>query len=257
MRPLAIQVKPAGTTEGIRANVQAALARALPELVPGLVGHDGTMVCVGSGPSLPGFVEEIRAERERGRPIFAVKGAHDFLCQQGIQPDLWLCVDPRDRAYLVKEANPHTTYLLASRCDASIFEALAGRKIQLVHTWAKEEHCPEYEGKLLIGGGTTSGLRAITVSYVLGFKKFVLYGYDSCLSPDKTIKRFTGEAVEPHKMIDVIVDGRRFWTNGAMAQQAHEFQDYYTVMPDLQIEAKGDGLIAAILAARRKRGYPA
>ena len=92
MQPLALHVKPVGTREGIRANVHAALARSLPELSPALVSHDGTMVCVGSGPSMPSMVEDIRREREAGRPIFAVKGAHDFLCQQGLPPDLWLCV---------------------------------------------------------------------------------------------------------------------------------------------------------------------
>lgn len=257
MQPLALHVKPVGTVEGIRANVQAALARHLPELVPGLVRHDGTMVCVGSGPSMPGLLEEIRAERERGRPIFAVKGAHDFLCRNGMQPDLWMCVDPRDRTNLLEEANDYTTYLISSRCDATMFDALKDKRVFVCHTWAKEEHCPEYEGRLLLGGGSTSGLRAITAGYALGFNKFVLYGYDSCLSSDKATKRFTGEGVEPTKILDVIVDGKRFWTNGAMAQQAHEFQDYYTAMPDLHIEVRGGGLIAAILEARRKRGYPA
>lgn len=255
MQPLALHVKPVGTREGIRANVQAALARSLPELPPAIVSHDGTMVCVGSGPSMPSMVEDIRREREAGRPIFAVKAAHDFLCQHGIPPDLWLCVDPRDRTDQLKAVNDYTTYLLSSRCDASMFEALRGRKVTLVHTWSEEEHCPEYVGKLLIGGGTTSGLRAMTVAYVLGFRKIVLYGYDSCLAKDKATKRFTGEGVEPSKIIDVIVNGRRFWANGAMAQQAQEFQQYYAIMPDLQVTVKGDGLIAAIVAARRQRGY--
>lgn len=257
MRPLTIHVKPAGTPEGIRANVQAALARGLPELPPGLVTHDGTMVIVGSGPSMPSMIEEIRKERELGRPIFAVKAAHDFLCEHGIEPDLFLCVDPRDRSSQLSKANDHTVYLISSRCDASMFEALNNRKVMLVHTWAESEHCPEYEGKLLIGGGTTSGLRALTVSYVMGFRKIILYGFDSCLADDHATKRFTGEQVEPEKRVDVIVDGRTFWCNGAMAQQANEFQDYYKVMPDIHIEAKGDGLIAAILQARRERGYAA
>ncbi len=55
----------------------------------------------------------------------------------------------------------------------------------------------------------------------------------------------------------MIVNGKRFWANGAMAQQAQEFQQYYAIMPDLQVTVKGDGLIAAIVAARQKRGYPA
>lgn len=257
MHPLALQVKPAGTTEGIRANVQAALARHLQEFVPALVAHDGTMVCVGSGPSMPEFLDAIRAERERGRPIFAVKGAHDYLCEHGLEPDLWLCVDPRDRTNLLQRANDHTTYLLSSRCDAVMFDALAGRKVMLVHTWAQEEDCPEYRGKFLLGGGTTSGLRAITAGYVMGYRNFVLYGYDSCLAPDKHTKRFTGEGVEPTKMLDVIVHGERFWTNGAMAQQANELQSYYTIMPDLHLDIKGNGLLAAIIRARKTMGYPA
>lgn len=256
MRPLALQVKPAGTPDGIRANVHAALARNLPELSPALVAHDGTMVCVGSGPSLPEYVEQIRQERDAGRPIFAVKGAHDFLCEHGLPPDLWLCVDPRDRAYQLQAVNDQTIYLISSRCDAAMFEAVAGRKVVLVHTWAPEEDCEAYRGRLLIGGGTTSGLRAITVAYVLGFRKMKLYGYDSCLASDRKTKRFTGEGVEPGKILDVIVDGRRFWCNGAMAQQAKELQDYYRMMPDLHLEAVGDGLIAAILEARRKREFP-
>lgn len=257
MQPLALNVKPAGTPEGIRANVHAALARSLPELSPSLIAHDGTMVLVGSGPSMPDQVEEIRQQRAMGRPIFAVKGAHDFLCQQGIQPDLWLCVDPRDRAYLLKEANDHTVYLISSRCDPSMFDALAGRNVHIVHTWAAEEHCDEYNGRLLIGGGTTSGLRAITVAYILGFKSMVLYGFDSCLAKDKWTKRFTGEGVEQGKLVDVIVDGKRFWANGAMAQQANEIQQYWAVMPDLHLDVRGGGLLAAIVEARKKRGFPA
>lgn len=256
MHPLALQVQPVGTVDGIRANVQAALARNLPELVPGLVAHDGTMVCVGSGPSMPEHLDAIRDEREQGRPIFAVKGAHDFLCRNGIQPDLWLCVDPRDRTNLLEEANDRTVYLLSSRCDASLFDFLKDRHVVLCHTWSPEEHCDEYRGKLLLGGGSTSGLRAITASYVLGFRNMVLYGYDSCLAKDKFTKRFTGEGTEPHKIIDVIVDGQRFWANGAMAQQAKEFQDAYQQMPGLHLEVKGGGLLAAILDARRKRDMP-
>ena len=86
---LKVNVKAAGTPDGIVSNIRSAIARGLPELVPSLIAHDGHMVVVGSGPSMPSQIENIRAERARGRPIFAVKGAHDFLCKNGIQPDLW------------------------------------------------------------------------------------------------------------------------------------------------------------------------
>jgi hypothetical protein len=256
MRPLEVHVQVAGTPTSIRANVQAALARNLPELAPSPIIHDGTMICVGSGPSMPSMVEAIRAEREAGRPILAVKGAHDFLCRHELPPDLWLCVDPRDRSSLLAEANDFTTYLLSSRCDASMFDALAARRVLLCHTWGEVEDCPEYRGKLLLGGGSTSGLRAVTVAYVLGFRKVVLYGYDSCLAPDKRTKRFTGEGVPEEGVLDVIVGGQRFWANGAMAKQAMDFQDIYKVMPDIHLDVKGGGLLAAILENRRERELP-
>jgi hypothetical protein len=86
----------------------------------------------------------------------------------------------------------------------------------------------------------------------------VLYGYDSCNRADG-IKRFTGEKTGP--TLDVYVgDGpkkRKFICNAAMAQQANEFQMIYTVMPDIAVEAKGPGLIAAIIEERRKMSLAA
>jgi hypothetical protein len=59
--------------------------------------------------------------------------------------------------------------------------------------------------------------------------------------------------------IDVYVGKhkRKFTCNMAMAQQANEFQLIYGVMPDITIEAKGDGLIAEILKTRRELKFAA
>jgi hypothetical protein len=42
-----------------------------------------------------------------------------------------------------------------------------------------------------------------------------------------------------------------------MAQQANEFQMIYSVMPEITVEAKGPGLIAAIIEERRKMALAA
>jgi hypothetical protein len=42
-----------------------------------------------------------------------------------------------------------------------------------------------------------------------------------------------------------------------MAQQANEFQMVYTVMPDITVEAKGPGLIAAIINERKRLKFAA
>lgn len=236
----------------VKPNVVSALKRNLPEPGPALCSHDGTFVVVGSGPSLPNFIDEIRKERELGRPICSVKGSHDFLCENGIKPDLFLSVEPRDRREHLKYANDHTTYLLASRCDPVMFDHLAGKRLMVWHSWSNNENWPELKGKMLVGGGTTSGLRAVTFGYVQGFRHFVLYGMDSCLAEDKKTKRFTGE--QAGMVVDRIVGGKTFYCNGAMALQADEFQEYYKTMPDIHFDIKGDGLLAQIVNERAKRG---
>lgn len=251
MQPLELEIKAHGTVEELQANIRSALARQLPELAPAPTAHDGTFVCVASGWSMPSFVEDIRKEKEAGRPIVAIKAAHDFLMDNGITPDLWINLDPRDRTDGVKKHNDHTVYMIASRCPPVTFDHLKGRKILLWHSWSDSgEQKAMGAGKLAIGGGTTSGMRAINIGYLLGYRKFVLYGYDSCNNANGQ-KRFTGELSGPTMDVYVGDSGRKFVCNGAMAQQAKEFQMIFTVMPDITVEAKGDGLIAEILKVRR------
>lgn len=241
-----------------RENILACLERGLPEYQPGLFRHDGTMVLCGSGPSLPDHLEEIREEKSRLRPIVAVKGAHDCLMNAGIVPDVFVSCESKPRLENVQLKNDHTLYVLASRCSPELFDWLAGCKVLVWHscTGEKENPVPELIGRTLIGGGTTSGLRALTLGYVWGFSSYVLYGYDSCLSNDKK-KRFDSGVMADHQIVDRIFNGRRFLCNGAMAMQSDEFQEYYKILPGLTLDVKGDGLLANIVRERRKRGMPA
>jgi hypothetical protein len=144
-------------------------------------------------------------------------------------------------------------FLLASRVNPEVFDRLKEHKVMLWHSFGSLDEAQAYKGHPSIGGGSTSGMRAITVGYILGYRKFVLYGMDSCLAEDRLTKRFSGE--QAGQVIDVIVGDRTFYCNGAMAQQANEFQELFATFPDMQIEAKGDGLIAAILEARGRLSF--
>jgi hypothetical protein len=257
MKKLELTVQAAGTPEELCSNIRSALARGLPELTPAPTSHDGTFVCVASGWSMPSFIDEIRAQREMGRPIVAVKAAHDYLCDHGIDPDIWVNLDPRDRTNGIQKANDHTVYFVASRCPPITFDHLKDRKILLWHSWSDGPECKALPGgKLAIGGGTTSGMRAINIGYLLGYRKFVLYGYDSCNDAEGK-KRFTGEMTGPTLDVYVGAEKRKFTCNAAMAQQANEFQMLYAVMPDITVEAKGPGLIAAIIDERKRLKFVA
>jgi len=257
VKELAIRVRATGTAEELKHNIRTAIARGLPEVQPAICSHDGTLVVAGSGPSLPHFTEEIRAHREAGRPILACNGAHDFLCGQGMEPDLFLSIDPRDSIIgNTQKKNQQTIYLIASRCSPNLFDHLKDCRVMLWHSWGTDEENEAFEHRFRIGGGTTSGTRAIYMGYVLGFRKFVIYGLDSCLADDGKTKRFSGE--KAGKIVDVRVGetGKTFLCNGAMAQQAQEVQLLVQALPGATFDFRGPGLIAAIWEERRRRGLP-
>lgn len=248
-------IRAADDGENYHSHIKSALARGFPEFQPTLIPHDGSMVMCASGPSIVSFIEEIRAERDNGRPICAINGAHDLLCEHGIEPDLFVSVDPRDSIIQnVQKKNDRTIYYLSSRCSPRLFDWLEDRKVMLFHSYSvREGHLPEMAGRTLVGGGTTSGLRGVTIGYLMGFKKFLMYGYDSCLDENKK-KRFNSGVMLPEQITDRIVGGRKFLCNGAMALQADEFQEYYKMLPGLTMDVKGDGLISAIINERKKLG---
>jgi hypothetical protein len=143
----------------------------------------------------------------------------------------------------VQLKNPNTLYLLSARCSPELYDWLSDCNVMTFHTYAETEATlPELSGKRLIGGGTTSGLRAVTLGYLFGFARFVMYGFDSCLAPDLR-KRYDSEAMQPWQIRDRWVRGRRFLCNAAMAMQADECQEYMKLFPDLSMDFKGDGLL--------------
>ena len=254
LKPLQIDVSQFGWSAQHVQTIQDNMARGLPEFTPSLVSHDGTMILVGSGPSLPTVIEHIRAEHANGRPICAVKAAHDYLCEHGIEPDLFLTVEPRDRRGHLKYKNQHTTYILASRTAPEVFDHLRDCHVILCHFLGHHNEWTAYKGqkRYAIGGGSTSGLRAIAVGYMMGFRNFILYGYDSCNAPNG-MKRFDGSMTGV--TTEVIVGGQTFTCNMAMAAQAQEFQlCTYSLLPGIHLEVRGGGLLAAILEERKKQG---
>lgn len=252
MQELALDVRQWGTPEGIGENIHSSLSLGLPELQVMLYTHDGTFVICGSGPSIVDHLDKIREDAKSGKTICAVKGAYDFLVENGITPDLYLSVEPRYRP--VRLPQKETTFLLASRVSKQLFEDLKAFKVVLWHSWSEEEYNKLLEHKPCIGGGTTSGLRAVNLAYCLGFRRFKIYGLDSSLGKRGEKRVNQTPLTKDIKTIEVVCGDEVFVTNMAMAAQAMDFQMIYQIMPDVTIEAIGDGLIPAILAERKKQG---
>ncbi len=256
MIPLALDVATFNSPEGIPAFIERNIARGLEEFKPALCTNDGTFIICGAGPSLADFGAEIRAERDKGRPICAAKGAHDWLCENGLAPDLFVSIEPRDRRNNLKCESDRTIYLLASRCAPEIFDHLKDRPVMIWNAASCEEENAIFRKhgyKTLVGGLSTSGLRAVNIGYFLGFRKFVLYGMDSCNAADGMTKRVDGS--QSGQTIEVTVGGpggRKFTCNVAMAKQAQDYNYLFSMMPDITVDIMGDGLLAAMEAERRK-----
>lgn len=252
MQPLQIEVSQFGTPEGIGENISYSLSLGLPELQYVPWYHNGDFVICASGPSIKNHVEDIRRDWKEGKTIVGVKGGYDFLRENGITPSLYVSVEPRYRP--IKDPSKETAYLLSSRVNKQVFDELKDYPIYLWHSWSEEDYNQLLKDKFMIGGGSTSGLRAVNVGYILGYRNFTFYGMDSCLGEEGN-KRVNQPPLDATvKKIDVIVGGKRFICNMAMAAQAQDFQMLYEVMPDIHISIKGGGLLSAILDERKIKG---
>lgn len=136
-----------------------------------------------------------------------------------------------------------------------MFDHLKSKQIMVVHCASTKEEIEYFGNKnvFLLGGCSTSGLRAINLAYSIGFRNVILYGMDSCNAPDGVTKRIDGSLTG--QTTDVVVGDRKFTCNLPMAKQAEDFQTIYSFLPGVHIESKGDGLITAIIEERKRKGY--
>ena len=250
--PLKITGKCVAEDDILFANMDAAIARGYPQVTEAHSVKTGAILLVASAPSVKGQLELIKKMKAAGSPIVAIKGAHDWLIENGVTPDYALAIDPQEHriAFYKPQASVH--YMIASQCHPAMFDNLDGHQVTLWHPYVKKGQ-DRPKKSMLIGGGTTSGLRAISLFYVLGYRQFELFGFDSC--NDGELLRVNGDGLKDgDKLIEVKIDpdGETFDCNTAMALQAEHFQTYYDYLPDATFNGHGRGLIQAIIKKREQ-----
>ena len=226
--------------------------------------HDKEIVIVGSGPSVKNKsnIKKIRRLKREGCMILAIKGAHDFLIQNNIIPHAALAVDPLDHIWKcfrkklpLGEKRP--AYLIASQCHKTTFDYLEDQEVILWHLLATSSH--EFLGpRLQVGGGSTSGSRGIVLAYMMGFRTFHLFGFDSCLEGGGTskLRKITGERYggEKEQILELYCEGKTFYADPAMAAQANEIQDVVEMLEGSRFKAYGKGLIQTVFQTNAEKG---
>ena len=264
MQPLRIQAKCVVDAQGRLEHIKAALERGLDEFGPS-PPHEKHIAIVGSGPSVRSQIRKIRKLKRDGAFILAIKGAHDFLIENKIMPHAALAVDPQP--HIVKcfrkklpESDPiRPAYLISSQCHADLFDYLSDQKVILWHLLATSS-AEFLDGKLQIGGGSTSGSRGIVLAWMMGFRSFHLFGFDSCLQGDgdKRLRKVTGDmwgGTDKEGILQLVCEGRTFYADPAMAAQANEIQDVVKMLEGSRFKAYGKGLIQTIFEANAKKGW--
>ena len=135
LQPLRINARCVSDFETIRGNISYCCNLGLRYFVPTEQKNDYEAVLVGSAPSVKTQINSLK--RKRGKPqykFFGIKGGHDFLLKNKIQPDFGLAVDPLEKIhkenFLLDAEN--CTYFIASQCHPTLFDSLIERDKQII-----------------------------------------------------------------------------------------------------------------------------
>lgn len=196
--------------------------------------HDGRVALVCYGPSLKHTWQTLRAERRLfGATIVSVSGAHDFLIERGIVPDIHIECDPREhKAFFTKNPHPDVKYWIASCCHPSLVSNLLAKKCQVAlwHVYNSEHDrkiiAPDGldPGNVLMAGAGSVGCRAFNVMFWNGYRTLSVYGMDC--SFESTGEQHAGAHSGKRQFNwPVKVGNRWFQTSGALVATARGFID--------------------------------
>lgn len=236
--------------EVVKKNVRHNIQQGWIEISPHETNNEEVMI-LGGGPSTAEFLEDIKKKRAEGVKLVALNGAYGWCIENGLTPSALIMVDAREfNARFSKPVVDGCKYLIASQCDPAVFEGLPKERTYIWHTTTEmirdilNEHSEIW---YVVPGGSTVLLRAIPLLRMLGFKKFHLYGCDSCLSADKH-HAYAQPENDAAMVLPAIVGGRTFHCHAWMVSQAQEFMDMIRFLGDeIELELYGDGLLTHIL----------
>lgn len=205
--------------------------------------HDRPCAIVGGGPSLVETIDTLPDMAMFGlnaAAIWLLNRRDDYLVSQVIldaRPEMADMVDRRA-----------TLHFFASQCDPSVF-AVPGTLPTVFHP-----NIPGIQNVLadrgpvhLIGGGSSVGLQALVIAYMLGYRTIHLVGMDSSYR-DGEGHAYPQPLNDGERIIEVMVDGQTFKCAPWMAQQAEEFQAVAAELANhgCQIIVHGTGLLPAV-----------
>jgi len=233
----------------IKNNVRQNVSLGIQQVQPHPTNETEVML-VGGAPSLSRDIEIIRKMRDQGVKLICLNNAYQFCLDHGIKPSAMVIVDARPfNVRFVENVIPECKYFIASQCDPSVFEKLPKEQTYIWHTSAEDINeilAQQYETWYPVPGGSTVLLRAIPLFRMLGFKRFHIFGCDSCLE-DGAHHAYAQSENDNQVVVSVRIGDKVFACHPWMVSQAKEFIDLIKCMGDvMELEIYG-GMLHQIL----------
>lgn len=213
---------------GLAKNVAWSMARGYPEVREGEDKPEVVNI-IANGPSA--------LDAPQDGLTLALNGALGLFRRP---PTWWAACDPQGLvAKFLRDPPRGTSYLVASKCDRRVFDALRLRSVSLWHV----DDCDAVPWG--VPCATSITLVAISLMRRMGYRDFRVWGWDGCYLDGKD------HAVpQDHKGDDVTinVNGRPFQTTTTWAAEAQDAVNQLAGA-DYRVQIEGDGMIKAIVGA--------
>jgi hypothetical protein len=223
--------------------------------------QDTEIMILGGGPSLNDFTDEIIAKRKAGVKLITTNGTYGWAIEHGLEPSMQLIIDGREfNKRFAEPILPKTKYCIASQCHPDLVKTLPKDRTYLwqINTdlefmdVVKESYGEYLKDWFPCPGGSTVMLRGLCLLRMLGYSKFIIYGFDSCIR-DEAHHAYEQKENDDRKIMDITVGKNTkfekvFRCQPWMVFQAKEFQLMVPrVLMDADLQIKGDGMIAYIV----------
>jgi uncharacterized Rossmann fold enzyme len=211
-------------------------------------GSQFPAIIVGGGPSLEHDLWRIRGYQLSGGVVFATNNTYRYLKDAGITADAHVMHDAREEN-LAFVPDDETICYYASQCAPKVLDA-AGNRLVCWHPHSDtvlETVGNDPKGRTMVSGGSTVGLNAMSIAYILGHRQFLLFGFDSSYA-DGEHHAYSQPLNDGELVLDVEACGQTFKCAPWMVQQSEQFMALTKQLIDLgcSLSVFGNGLIPTL-----------
>ena len=235
----------------VRDNIKKNIQRGLPQVQPYETQWDKVVCLALGGPTLKKTFPNLLEKKNDGVPVITVNGSYKYCIDNGLEPSAMVMLDSREfNNRFIKPLRKDCKYFISSQCHPSVFDMLEDCQVWIWHVAGDENYdlLQEQYGEeyFPVMGGATIALRAVHLFRMLGFHKFEMFGFDSCIIGEH--HAYEQPENDDEGVIDVTVSGKEFRCTAAHYHQAKEFVDMISKTGEhYDLAVHWNGLISHII----------